>query len=288
MSDSNDALVSSSVFNKDVQSAQEIQTVTTPACGSTGQQLVGLSGRRIRLEPDETVVSYVVTAAGTKTSLLRELCTSGASSTPTTTRVLGTNVGTPTVALSPTGFSYKTNQGWTPTQGLYGVTISVKAPASAFSYSLSGLPTASSSNGSAPQGGASQTLPSCNLANPGSGQYAKILCFADFSASGASTATQASYLKTFTNPSPTCTPMQFSIADSPDILQFCLSVSGTSQNGRPSADPDVRSSQSGKQQRALFGQQRSSTRASRAIPPSLREIPPTWATLQVVTAPTAA
>ena len=54
---------------------------------------------------------------------------------------------------------------------------------------------------------------------------------------GRSTATQASYLKTFTNPSPTCTPMQFSIADSPDILQFCLSVSGTSQTVAPQQIP---------------------------------------------------
>jgi prepilin-type N-terminal cleavage/methylation domain-containing protein len=238
ISDSNDALVSSSVFNKDVQSAQEIQTVTTPACGSTGQQLVGLEWAQNANGTYETVVSYVASAVGTKTSLLRELCTSGASSTPTSSRVLGTNVGTPTVALTPTGFSYKTNQGWTPTQGLYGVTVNINTPGSgAFSYSLSGLPTASSSNGAAPQGGTSPTLPSCNLANEGSGQYAPILCFADFSASGASAATQAAYLKTFTNPSATCTPMQFSIADSPDILQFCLSVSGTAQTVAPQQIP---------------------------------------------------
>ena len=43
LSDSNDELVSASVFNKDVQSAQEIETATTPACGTSGQtQIVGL------------------------------------------------------------------------------------------------------------------------------------------------------------------------------------------------------------------------------------------------------
>ena len=50
--------------------------------------------------------------------------------------------------------------------------------------------------------------PGCNLANPGTGTYASILCFADF----------ASYLSTFTNPSATCTPMKFAIADSSDLF----------------------------------------------------------------------
>ena len=231
--------MSASVFNKDVQSAQQIQTVTAPACGSssTGQQLIGLEWAQDSTGAYQTVVSYVESTTGATTSLLRVICTSGASATPTTTRVIGKNVGSLTVALNPTGFSYKTDQGWTSTQGLYGVTLSVKAPASGFSYSLSGVPTASSSNGSAPQAGTSQTLPSCNLANAGSGQYSQILCFADFSASGASAATQAAYLKAFTNPSATCTPMQFSIADSPDILQFCLSVSGTTQSVSPQQIP---------------------------------------------------
>jgi len=235
--DSNDELVSSSFFNKDVQSAQQIETVTTPACGSTGQQLVGLEWAQNSSGTYETVVSYVQDTTGTVTSLLRVVCTSGASATPTSSETIGHDVGTPTVALNPTGFSYKTNQTWTPTQGLYGVTLSINATASGYPYSLSGIPAASSSAGSAPQGGGSQVLPQCNLANPGSGQYAKILCFADFSASGASLATQASYLATFTTPSATCTPMKFSIADSPDLLQFCLSVSGTTQTVDPQQIP---------------------------------------------------
>ena len=41
--DSNDQLVSASTFNKDVQSAQMIETTTTPACGVAGQtQVLGL------------------------------------------------------------------------------------------------------------------------------------------------------------------------------------------------------------------------------------------------------
>ena len=221
--DSNDAFVSSATFNKDVQSAQQIETVTAPACGSTGQQLLGLEWGS---DPNgdgtyETVVSYVTMTNGNAASLIRKECTSGASATATSTTVVARDVGTPTVALNPTGFSYKTNQGWTLTQGLYGVTVDVDAPGSGYAYALSGLPSAGSSTGSATQIAQDQNLPKCNLANPGSGAYASLLCFADFS----------SYLSTFTNPSATCTPMKFAIAGSSDLLQFCLSVSPV--NGFP-------------------------------------------------------
>ena len=227
VSDSNDALVSSSTFNKDVQSAQEIETVTTPACGSTGQQLVGLEWGANAAGAYQNVVSYVQSTTGTTTSLMRMQCTSGASTTPTGSRTVAHDAGTPTVALNPSGFSYNTNQGWTSTQGLYGVTVSVNAPGSGYAYKLTGLPSASSSTGSASQIVQNQNLPGCNLANPGTGTYANILCFADFSASGASPATQSAYLAAFTQPSAKCTPMTFSIAASPDLLSFCLSVGPT-------------------------------------------------------------
>ncbi len=227
VSDSNDALVSSSTFNKDVQSAQEIETVTTPACGSTGQQLVGLEWGANAAGAYQNVVSYVQSTTGTTTSLMRMQCTSGASTTPTGSRTVAHDAGTPTVALNPSGFSYNTNQGWTSTQGLYGVTVSVNAPGSGYAYKLTGLPSASSSTGSASQIVQNQNLPGCNLANPGTGTYANILCFADFSASGASPATQSAYLAAFTQPSAKCTQMTFSIAASPDLLSFCLSVGPT-------------------------------------------------------------
>jgi prepilin-type N-terminal cleavage/methylation domain-containing protein len=213
--DSNDELVASSAFNKDVQSAQQIQTVTAPACGATGQQLVGLQwGQNTTTATYETVVSYVKVTTGTTNSLYRNLCTSGASSIPTSSRLLARDVGNPTIALNPTAFSFKTNQGWTTTQGLFGVTLSVSAPGSGFTYALSGLPSAGASNGAAAQGSPNQNLPGCNLANPGPAVYSSVLCFVDFS----------SFASTFTHPSATCTPMSFSIANSSDILSFCLSV----------------------------------------------------------------
>ena len=68
--DSNDELVSSAYFNKDVQSAQQIETTATPACGSTGLQLLGLEwDLNTTTTTYETVVSYVQTTTGTTTSL---------------------------------------------------------------------------------------------------------------------------------------------------------------------------------------------------------------------------
>jgi len=221
VSNSDDELVSSSSFNKDVQSAQQIETVTAPACGSTGTQVLALEWAS---DPNgdggyNTVVSYVQVQTGSTTELLRLQCTAGASATPTSSSVVAHDVGTPTVSLNPAGLSVQTNQGWTSTQGLYGVTLNVSSSAGtgsgSYSYKLSGVPGASSSTGSASQIAGNQNLPGCNLAS--SGPYASTLCFVDFS----------SFLTTFTRPSNTCTPMKFAIADSPDLLQFCLSVSPT-------------------------------------------------------------
>jgi prepilin-type N-terminal cleavage/methylation domain-containing protein len=222
VSNSNDELVSSQGFNKDIQSAQQIETVTTPACGSTGTQVLALEWGS---DPNgdggyNTVVSYVQVQTGTVSELVRQQCTAGVTATPTNSQVLAHDVGTPTVTLNPAGLSYKTNQGWTSTQGLYGVTLNVASSGGAnghgsYTYTLGGVPSASSSTGSASQVTNNQNLPGCNLAS--TGQYASLLCFVDFS----------SFLTTFTRPSATCTPMKFAIANSPDLLQFCLSVSPT-------------------------------------------------------------
>ena len=179
--DSNDELISSAYFNKDVQSAQQIETTNNPACGSTGQQLLGLEwDLNTTTSTYETVVSYVQTTTGTTTSLVRNVCSSGASATPTSSDTIGRDVGNPTVALDPTSFSSQTNQGWTATQGLFGVTLNVNAPGSGYSYALSGAPSAAASTGSASQIQPTSADQGCNLANAGTGPYASILCFADF------------------------------------------------------------------------------------------------------------
>ena len=126
--DSNDEQVSSSTFNKDVQSAQQIETATTPACGTSGQtQLVGLEWALDANGNYDTVVSYVVTQSGTANWLVRQICTTGASATPTSSRVVSHDAGTPTVTFNPSGF-IAPNTTWKSTQGLYGVTLNISEP----------------------------------------------------------------------------------------------------------------------------------------------------------------
>ena len=54
------------------------------------------------------------------------------------------------------------------------------SPRSKYSYTLSGLPGASSSTGSASRLALPQNPAGCNLASPNTGSYSKLLCFADF------------------------------------------------------------------------------------------------------------
>jgi prepilin-type N-terminal cleavage/methylation domain-containing protein len=213
--DSNDELYSSTTFNKDVQSAEQIETVSTPACGSAEQtQLLGLQWALNSAGTYTTVVSYVtvpVTAPNgtTTTSLVRQICTSGASTTPTQTRVISHDVGSPTLTFNPTGF-IAIPTSWQSTHGLYGVTMNITAPGSTYTYTLSGLPSAGSSTGQVSQINQQPNPAGCNLASLGTGTYANVLCFADFSS--------------FTDPSAAtgCQQMNLSIADSPDFLQFCV------------------------------------------------------------------
>ena len=229
--DSNDALISSSTFNKDVQSAQQIETTTTPACGGNGQtQLVGLEWALDASGNYDTVVSYVLEPQGNTYWLVRQICTappSPPSSTPTNTRVVSHDAGpactttpcpagTTAMTFNPSGF-IAPNTTWKSTQGLYGVTLNVLAPGSGYTYSLTGLPGAATSTGSASQIQLTQNPAGCNLASAGSGNYAKVLCFADFT--GFKDTNSAAC------PGGIGQQMKLSIEDSPDILQFCVSAS---------------------------------------------------------------
>ena len=224
---SNDELVSASTFNKDVQSAQEIETATTPACGTSGQtQIVGLEWGLDANGSYQTVVSYVTAPDSTKTVLIRQVCTAPPAppaSAPTGARTVSHDAGTPTLTFNPSGFM-GANATWQSTQGLYGVTLNITAPGclntnltkgcSTYPYSLSGLPSSSTSTGQASQLQATQNPAGCNLASAGSGS--PVLCFADFTS--------------FTNTnSPSCPggvgqQMKLSISDSPDVLEFCVSA----------------------------------------------------------------
>ena len=142
------------------------------------------------------MISYVSVPVtnlnGTTTyKMLRQVCTyaSGSALTLTSTITVAQDIGSAPV-LTITGAnnadvtssfapSATNPSGWKSAQGVTGVTFHITEPASGFSYTLTGLPGESTSQGSVSNltnaGGAG-----CGFAATGSGFYANSLCFADF------------------------------------------------------------------------------------------------------------
>jgi len=242
VSDSNDSLVASAYFNKDVQSTEMMTTAATVACGPTPAptspaqtQLLGLEWGANTSAPGgyDNVVSYVSVPVvnpqnGVTTyKMLRQVCTytSGSTLTLSSTSTVANDVGS-SPALTITGASNAnitssfapnppTNpSGWSSAQGVTGVTFKITATASGYTYSLVGLPGASTSQGSA-SNLSSPTGPGCGFAEQDAqSPLWNQLCFADFSG--------------LTNipvyPAP-CQSVQRPIANSPYTLSFCIAVS---------------------------------------------------------------
>ena len=148
ISGSGDAQVMSSVFVKDVQSADQITTQTSPQCGSAGIQLLGLkwslSGGTYL-----TSVSYVevqvTSGSATTWSLLREYCTGGNTATPSNTLGLSYDLNTvgTTVATCPTSVTdctVETPYSWSPAQGVAALEFTVSEVKSAYTFTLYATP----------------------------------------------------------------------------------------------------------------------------------------------------
>lgn len=250
---SNDAAVTASTFNKDVQSAQEIETTTAPGCGS-GTQVVGLQWGLDANGNYQTVVSYVTNNTGQTTSLTRQICAAGASTSPSSSFLVAHDVGTPIVTFNPCGF-LASGASWTGTKGLYGIMLNIdktidplhpcNAPTpitnAKYAYTLSGLPSNGPSTGSFSQVFQTPNPAGCNLASPGTGTYANVLCFADFS--------------TFTDPASGCQQFKLPIQNSEDFLQFCM-IASPQNTVRPQSIPtypDASSPQFGYNSEAYLG-----------------------------------
>jgi prepilin-type N-terminal cleavage/methylation domain-containing protein len=250
--DSNDALVGSVNFNRDVQSAEQMTVSPTVACGPTPAQtnpaqtqLLGLQWAANVSAPGsyDSVVSYVsVPVVNPQTNettykMIRQTCsyTSGPTLTLTSSSTIARDIGpSPSLTCSPmpsvstlciTGAngadvtssfapSATNASGWSSAQGVTGVTFKIVAPGSQYTYSLVGLPGESTSQSSA-SNLTNPTGPGCGFAATGSGTYANQLCFADFTG--------------VTNPplhsSGTCQTVTRPIANTPYTLSFCISVS---------------------------------------------------------------
>ncbi len=241
--DSNDSLVASVNFNRDVQSAEQMTTSPTVACGPTPAptnpaqtQLLGLEWGANTSAPGgyDTVVSYVSLpvvnpqTAATSYELLRQQCiyTSGSTLALTSASTIAHDIGS-SPALTITGAnnanvttsfapSASNPSGWNSAQGVTGVTFKITAPGSQYTYSLVGLPGESTSQSSA-SSLTNPTGPGCGFAAQGTGNYANRLCFADFTGFNGT-------LYSSSNPNQ-CQTMTRPIANTPYTLSFCIAVS---------------------------------------------------------------
>ena len=244
ISDSNDALVASSTFNRDAQSAQMLTTQPTPGCGTATQtQLLGLEWGPNATQPGgyQTVVSYVEQQVQNSLNstanyaLVRQVCTNGQATSGYSPQTVSGDIGTPTVTFSPPDLVTEAESQWVPTQGLTAITMNVDEPGADYSaaggssttttdsykFSLVGLPGASTSTGT-PSDPAANASGQCNFASPGTGAYANQLCFIDFT----------NFPSATTNPSyctvtPTAVFMKIAVTNTANTLEFCVSYSGT-------------------------------------------------------------
>jgi prepilin-type N-terminal cleavage/methylation domain-containing protein len=188
---SGDAQIVSSYFVKDVESAAYLttnQNSTGTQCGP-GTQLLGLEWSFNQTTGTySTVVSYVEQSNGTATtySLVRQVCTSGASSTPSISNTISSDIpnGQLSPSIAPSGGNSAT--AWVPTAGITSVRFDITEPgATTFAYTLVAVPRAST-----PVSGQSGTITppntNCGFAAPGTGTFASSLCFVDFSSTNLS------------------------------------------------------------------------------------------------------
>jgi Tfp pilus assembly protein PilV len=192
LSDSSDAQVVSAYYETDVQSAQQITTSNAaPQCG-TGSQLLGFEWSfNPQTSAYQTVVSYVEKATGPTYSLIRQYCSSGVSSTPTSSTTISSDLlnSQPPPLISPVDQNTVASAGWISTQKVTKVAFVVTEPRSNYTYTLAAVPKSNlplSLLGSLSTG---NPTASCGFAAPGTGTYASTLCFIDFSSYNPSLAT---------------------------------------------------------------------------------------------------
>jgi prepilin-type N-terminal cleavage/methylation domain-containing protein len=248
LTDSADAQVVASTYQKDISSAGYITTVSTssPQCGAgIGTQLLSLESVPNQKTGDfQSVISYVGVPVNngsvvTTYTLERLLCQNG-STTPTSEFTLAYDLPTPTSATAPltpptitcsTGASPSicsgTNNicqqcatGYVPAQAIGSVNFGVTEPSSNYNFNLDASPAASSSFDSG--GVASTPAGVCESTAGSTGPFAGSLCLIDFSG---------------------LLPNQIAVAETPgqcfnmsvavgtsDILHFCLGVTTNNSN----------------------------------------------------------
>lgn len=211
VADASDAQVVSANFENDVHGATEITTNPSTSCGaSTQTQLLGLEWGLVG-NTYQNVVSYVTVTTGSTTSLVRQICLNGASSSPSSSSTISYDIpaGQSPPAIAPS--SVNASGGWVAASSITSVTFVITEPASAFGYTLIAAPGESTAASNLPAVAAPSN--SCGLATPGTGTYASKLCFVDFTSYNVAQQESGS-----------CDHMSTAIADTSDTLSFCLAI----------------------------------------------------------------
>lgn len=151
LADTNDAQVVSANYEKDVQSATEFTTTSSPQCG-IGTQILGL-----QLGLDQSFVSYAVIPSGSGNSLERFQCNVG-SNTPTSTEVISFDVtalqAKPRVCHVTVTNCITANTALATTAGVTSIALDITEPLSSFDYTVSATPAIwNSTSGGVPGGG---------------------------------------------------------------------------------------------------------------------------------------
>jgi Tfp pilus assembly protein PilE len=222
-SDASDAQAVASFYEQDVQSALYITTSSSATQCGTGTQLLGLEwAPNPQTGIYQSIVSYTETTNATSHSLVRQYCASGASSTPTSSFVISSDIPasqSPPAVTYATGYSGSPSTGWATANGVTGVTFAVTEPASHYSYTLDAVPRSDIS--SSDLSSVSNPNASCGFASPNTGTYANTLCFIDFSS--------YNYQATPTGcgGNSKATSVAAAITDTPYVLTFCLVQTGS-------------------------------------------------------------
>jgi prepilin-type N-terminal cleavage/methylation domain-containing protein len=190
LGDTGDSQVVEASFQRDVQEAASITTApnnSSSQCGP-GTQLLGLAWGPVSGQsyPYQYVVSYVVAQNGSSWNLVRQYCSTGYSTSPSSSTVISYDVSSslasPTVSIAsgaPNGTAPGTS--WVSTQYVSGVSLPVTEPNSNFSYTLDAVPAASSGVGTDYKPLVPAATAGCGFATPGTGYYASTLCLIDWS-----------------------------------------------------------------------------------------------------------
>jgi prepilin-type N-terminal cleavage/methylation domain-containing protein len=191
LGDTGDSQVVEANFQSDVQEAASLTTApnnSSAQCGS-GTQLLGLAWGPVTGQsyPYQYVVSYVEVASGAKWNLVRQYCSNGYATTPTSSTIISFDVpaglsspAVTTVSGAPSGTTPGT--AWVSTQYVSGVSFPITEPNSNFSYTLDAVPAASTGVSAQGKPLAPAATAGCGFATPGTGYYASTLCLIDFSA----------------------------------------------------------------------------------------------------------